>query len=79
VIARDVRREAHDRDVTRAVMIATLSRVKDPAALATKLYLRKPAAAARPQTAAEARAVARQLASVFGWKSRPPTAIVLED
>lgn len=77
MIERAARRDAHDRDVSRALMVATLSRVKEPAALANKLYNRRPRA--RPQTTAEGAAVARALAARFGWKARPHTAIVLED
>lgn len=78
MIVVEARREAHDRDVDRALMIAAMQRTKEPGDLAKKLYVaprrrRRP----RPQTPEETRAVVEVLAARFGWKGRPHTAKVI--
>jgi len=76
VIARERRRDAHDQDVTHALMTAVMSRTKEPVTVARKLYIRKPQR--RPQTTAEGRAIVTLLAAHFGWKARPHQAHVVE-
>jgi len=78
VIFVERRRDLHDEAVNRALMTAILSRTKDPAAVAKRLYVRSASVRPRQQTNAEARAVVQLLAARFGWKKRPLSARVVD-